>query len=75
MSNEELEIRLKAIELSINRLAITLKNGQHADAMNGQLLYLRERIGRGDLEPRLEAIFEQTLDLLAPHSPKPGDEF
>ncbi len=77
MINEELEIRLKAIELAVIRLVTTISGneGQYADDMNGHILYLQERIGRGGLEPKQELIFKQALALLDPFAPKPGDEF
>ncbi|WP_145491397.1 hypothetical protein [Yersinia rohdei] len=43
--------------------------------LEGHILYFRERLGRGGLEPQQELIFKQTLALLDPLSPKPGDLF
>lgn len=77
MENESLDIRLKAIESAVIRLAtsITTNGGEGAESLDWHIQYFRERLGRGDLEPQKALIFEQTLALLDPLSPKPGDEF
>ncbi|WJM83247.1 hypothetical protein [Pectobacterium brasiliense] len=77
MDNENLSIRLQAIELAISRLAtsITENGGQSSTDLNGHIIYFRERLGRGGLESHQEQVFKQTLALLDPLSPKPGDEF
>ncbi|ELI6453497.1 hypothetical protein RRM53_003137 [Yersinia ruckeri] len=77
MKNENINIRLKAMELAITRLAtsITENGGPSSTDLEGHILYFRERLGRGDLEPQQELIFKQTLALLDPLSPKPGDLF
>ncbi|MEI7253179.1 hypothetical protein [Pectobacterium versatile] len=77
MNNENLSIRLQAVELAISRLAtsITENGGQSSIDLKAHALYFRERLGRGGLEPHQEQIYKQTLALLDPLSPKPGDEF
>jgi hypothetical protein len=77
VENENLDIRLKAIELAVVRLAtsITAHGGEASKSLDWHIQYFRERLGRGDLEPQQALIYEQTLALLDPLSPKPGDEF
>lgn len=77
MDSENLIIRLQAVELAITRLAtsITENGGPSSTDLDGHILYFRERLGRGGLDPQQELIFKQTLALLDPLSPKPGDEF
>lgn len=77
MDNENLSLRLQAVELAISRLAtsITENGGQSSTDLKGHILYFRERLGRGDLDLHQEQVFEQTLALLDPLSPKPCDEF
>lgn len=77
MNNENLSIRLQAVELAVSRLAtsITENGGQSSIDLKSHVLYFRERLGRGGLEPLQEQIYKQTVALLDPLSPKPGDEF
>ncbi|MBK0003141.1 hypothetical protein [Erwinia sp. S38] len=74
MTNEELAVRLSAVEKAVTCLALTVSGNSTFD-LDGHILYYKERIGRGDLSPELELIYTQVLALLDPLSPKPGDEF
>lgn len=76
MLNDTVNIRLKAIELAINRLAcsISASGGSSAENLLGHIQFLKELMDVPDLSANHEAIFYRTVMLLDPLSMGPWEK-
>ncbi len=76
MENDNLHIRLQAIELAIKRLSTSIiaNEGPIAEHLVGHINFLKDLMNVPDLSASSEAIFYRTVMLLDPISNGPWEE-
>ncbi|EPC9413379.1 hypothetical protein ACR3SC_002550 [Klebsiella variicola] len=66
MDNDNLDIRLKAIEYAVGRISVAICDGRSPAEFNQEIKSLVSLLSSGSLDPDNEAIVRQTVMILDP---------
>lgn len=75
MDNDNLDIRLKAIEYAIGRIAIAISEGTSPAEFTKETKILVNLLSSGSLDPTNEAVIRQTVRILDPLAGDPWEPF
>lgn len=75
MKNDNLDLRLQAIEYAISRISIAISEGTSPQEFSREIDVLRDKLSSGSMTPQNEALIRKTVMLLDPLNGDPWEPF